>query len=185
MTLGTQSPEPGRLPAKSSPNKTAGRAYAENAAKLILASYPDYGKTPPEYLVVMTNLLASYPQTIIDRIANPRYGIASRTKFLPTVADVTEMANELIDRAAVMSRPTPQLSRTLPFRAEFRPFPRLWEAFSGDPEAMHALESHLPFETVDQAAYALATKGVMAARDVLLPSRHNEGGTDEVAKSQS
>lgn len=64
-------------------------------AKRILSCFPDYGKAPPEYLLRMTELLASYPPEVQERLVDLRRGIPGRCRFLPTLADIVEMAKEL------------------------------------------------------------------------------------------
>lgn len=58
--------------------------------KRILGSFPDYGKAPPEYLLSITEYLAYLPAEDQEALAHPVSGIASKTKFLPTKADMAE-----------------------------------------------------------------------------------------------
>lgn len=80
---------------RSLQNSAAARMEeATPMAEKILKSYPDYGKAPAEYLLAVTELLAGYPQEVRERLADLRTGIASRCKFLPSIAEIVEMAEE-------------------------------------------------------------------------------------------
>jgi hypothetical protein len=61
----------------------------------ILSMFPDYGKAPPEYITSMIEVIAHYPVSFHSAFSDPRKGIPSRTKFLPTPFDFAEMAKEL------------------------------------------------------------------------------------------
>lgn len=38
----------------------------------------------------MVSLMAEYPQEVIDVVCDPRRGLVTRCKFLPTIAELTE-----------------------------------------------------------------------------------------------
>ena len=83
---------------------------ARKAAKRILSGYPDYGKAPPEYVVTVTELLATYPESIIWKVADLRTGIASRTeKWLPMSPTSPRLADQYFDQATATqtARPAP------------------------------------------------------------------------------
>lgn len=135
----------------------------KKAAKRILSSYPDYGKAPAEYLLSMTELLASYPENIIARLADLRTGIASRTSYLPTVHDVTKLANEFLD-ADLQRRKAPRReAEPSPARSPYMPFPKLWEALASE---KYLLEGRT-FDCLFEASRRLAMQGKQEAIDYL------------------
>lgn len=163
---------PGALQARSSQSKTAGRAYAEKAAKTIFARYPN-PKAGPEYLVELTNSLAEQPTWIVDRIADRHLGITFKHKsFAPSIGDVLDMAASLKEMEARHARYSEAQRRFAPRSAPvlqpFRPYPKLWEAFTDEPEVIEALD-HSTFEVMTEASKRLAVRGKDAARTYILP----------------
>lgn len=41
-------------------------------------------------MAAVVSLLAEYPQEVVDRVCDPRTGIATACKFLPTIAELSE-----------------------------------------------------------------------------------------------
>lgn len=74
--------------------------------KQMMKAYPDYGKSPADYLLAVTELLAGYPQEVRERLADLRTGIPSRCKFVPTVADIVEFVREIEDRKHQFKAPS-------------------------------------------------------------------------------
>lgn len=68
---------------------------ARDTALKILQRFPDYGKSPPQYVAGLVELIRTYPADIQAEFADVRTGISARTKFLPTAADFVDMANEI------------------------------------------------------------------------------------------
>lgn len=58
------------------------------AAKRILSAYPDYGRAPPEYLLTFTELLSTFDDETLAALCDLRTGLATRTAYLPTIADI-------------------------------------------------------------------------------------------------
>ena len=75
--------------------------------KQMLKSYPDYGKASVEYVASMVEIFAEYSPSIQQSLLNLRYGIRGQCKYLPTVADVVELADKF-EREEIASRPKPQ-----------------------------------------------------------------------------
>lgn len=70
--------------------KSGSRAAATFAARL-LSFYPaQTPNSPREYVTAVTALLADYPQEVVEKICDPRTGIATRCKFLPTIAEIAD-----------------------------------------------------------------------------------------------
>lgn len=150
------------------------------AVALIYSSYPDYNKTPKEFLATMATTLMQWPESIIYQIADKRTGIQTRQEFPPNAAHLTKMAEELIAKAAEVEAHRKRyegaqrrrVSQPSLFpRAPFRPFPALWAAFQDDPEVMARLDSPGAFEVLDDAARALVTmpnEGKTVARRIIM-----------------
>ena len=75
------------------------RCTNEQAAKsvaVILASYPQRNVNNAEvYVSQLTTLIEDYPPEIAKALCHPVTGIVGRSKFLPTVAETKEVADEL------------------------------------------------------------------------------------------
>ncbi len=68
---------------------------ASRVAKQVLGAFPDYAKTTPEYTLAIVRVIASYPPWVQSKLADLRTGIPAKCKFLPTVADIVEMADRM------------------------------------------------------------------------------------------
>lgn len=69
---------------------------AATAVRKILACYPiSQPQDPTAYATALVMTLEGQPVEFVERIENPRGGIASRCRFLPTVAEVKAMLDEL------------------------------------------------------------------------------------------
>lgn len=69
----------------------AGPAPAAKAAAQLLSFYPTHTANEPEkYAAAIVALMAEYPREVIDVVVDPRRGLATRCKFLPTLAELTE-----------------------------------------------------------------------------------------------
>lgn len=78
-------------PRPSNTSRPAGMDEAKKAAQMILSCYPDYGKAPPEYIVNLIDVLATFPSHALVRLVNLREGIVARCNYLPSIAEVVEM----------------------------------------------------------------------------------------------
>lgn len=115
---------------------------------------------------------------MVERLGDLRTGLPGVCKYLPTPYDVRElsetigvrMAAERRQRARILEGRVARRFVPLPHGSveKFRPFPRLWEAFANDSEAMALLDSGLPFDRLFGASRALATQGPEAARAMLV-----------------
>lgn len=67
-------------------------AVAAQAARSLLGLYPTTRdiQDPDTYAAGLTALMAAYPTDFVKRVVNPVTGLASRLKFVPTLADVRE-----------------------------------------------------------------------------------------------
>jgi hypothetical protein len=83
-----QTVSPSSMPSltkQSAERMDAGR----RAAKKVLSGFPDYGKAPPEYVVNLAESLSYLSEDELAIVLHPLNGVAARTKFLPTFADIT------------------------------------------------------------------------------------------------
>jgi hypothetical protein len=78
------------LTKQSAERMDAGR----RAAKKILSGFPDYGKAPPEYVVNLAESLSYLNEEELAIVLHPLNGVAARTKFLPTFADITAVLQD-------------------------------------------------------------------------------------------
>lgn len=67
---------------------------AATAVKAILSGRPDYGKESPEYVVTLTESLSYLSDEELAWLTNPRDGLATVCKYLPTPADVHEFLRQ-------------------------------------------------------------------------------------------
>ena len=142
------------------------------AAKKILTSYPDYGKAPPEYGVNLAEYLSYLTEEEVAIVMNPKHGITAKTQFLPTNAEIQALLREHEEKRSQFRPAHTSYSRFESVctekdlgsdRGPFRPFPKLWAAFSDEPWLM---KGHT-FETLSEASRSLVRLGKDAARDVL------------------
>jgi hypothetical protein len=67
-------------------------------AKLILGSYrADQAADPDIYVTAITLLLSRYPPDIGARLTDPKDGVAGKYKWLPTVSEVKEEAEAILE----------------------------------------------------------------------------------------
>lgn len=134
-----------------------------DAAKTILSRYPDYGKSPPEYLAGIAELLADIPPENLRVMVDPRIGISAKHKFLPTQADILEF-DEQIEARRYATRDLRQgrVPEPIGLGVKAMPFPKLAAAFKDQP---HLLQRS--FDCLFDASKALATQGRDAAETIL------------------
>lgn len=63
-------------------------------AQKILSGYPDYGKAPREYLLSVSEFIAHQPPELQAAMAHPTTGVASKCRFLPTIADLRQFIDD-------------------------------------------------------------------------------------------
>lgn len=119
----------------------------------MLSSYPDYAKAPPEYLLTLTEIIAMQSNFMQLRICNPVNGVASKTKFLPTAADVMEFvkaeekARTQFESPTTYQRFSPAVEARLPEYETERRKRIVAETLGRDPQ--RARRADLPtFETI-------------------------------------
>lgn len=82
----------------SGPPSKAEVSKATRIAQKILSGYPDYGKAPSEYLLSITEVIAYQIPEVQEALAHPLTGIATRCKYLPTVADIKQFIEDRASR---------------------------------------------------------------------------------------
>lgn len=102
-----------RLPTRSmSSTQLSMRPSAEQmdegrkAAKRILASFVDYGKAPPEYVIAFAEYLAHLTTAERELVLHPRLGIRGQCKFLPTIAECESLLRADAERKRQFASPT-------------------------------------------------------------------------------
>lgn len=71
-------------------SNAAGVDKATSAAKTILSIYRVNFDDPRAYVAGVVAVLSEYPAGVLRRIADPRSGIARQSKFLPTIAEISD-----------------------------------------------------------------------------------------------
>jgi hypothetical protein len=131
-----------------------------------LNSYPDYSKSPPAYTASIVETFAGYSEHIQEALADKKTGIVAKCEYLPTVAAIVKMAEELElqheRREAIRAKPKRYGEAHIPARC-YSPFPQLSRAFADEPELLNA-----SFEKLDQACRVLVLQGREASRAMLV-----------------
>lgn len=66
------------------------------AAECILSAYPHASPHDPDrYIASVIAFLSAYPLFVVKQVADPRVGIVTRCKFLPTIAELREAADSV------------------------------------------------------------------------------------------
>lgn len=119
---------------------------ALEAVSKMVDAYPNgRASITDSYIGNMAALLCKYPRMIALRCANPISGVVTKTRFIPTVADVVEWCEPL---TADMSRTVGRedaIAKQLAERAEWeRQHPRLEQATPGANVQPDATGKHPP-----------------------------------------
>ena len=142
---------------------------ARQWAGKVLNSYPDYGKAPPSYTASIVEIFAAYPVHIQEALADKKSGVVAKCEYLPTVAAIVKLAEELEQqherREAIKAKPK-RYAEPLPPPSTYCPYPQLWRAFHASPELLDA-----PYEILDRACKVLVLQGKQAAENVLKASK--------------
>lgn len=141
----------------------------------MLRAFPDYGKSPPEYVASIVNLLAEYPAHIQERLADIRFGIPSKTDFLPTPKIITEFAEKHLQAEREATDHAKRFAGRVPIQgvsAPFRPFPQLWAEFGDEFMDSKTRDKKISFDSLDAACKALVLQG----RDAALHALKNTKG---------
>jgi hypothetical protein len=70
-------------------------------ASLIFGSYrADQANDPDIYVTAIAHLLSRYPESVGARMTDPKNGLAGKSKFLPTVSEVRDEAERLVEEDA-------------------------------------------------------------------------------------
>lgn len=129
----------------------------------MLRAFPDYGKAPDGYLLSVSELLSGYSESVLRRLCDLRTGIPSKTSFLPTVEQITKLAETFLEQEerAERYRNSPRRAVLEEPRQRIMPFPKLWEEFG------HDFLIGRTFDVLCEASKRLATKGAGAAQEYL------------------
>lgn len=83
---------------QSEPRSKAEVTKATRIAEKILSAYPDYGKAPDGYLLSVTEFIAYQIPEVQEALAHPLTGIATKCKYLPTIADLKQFIDDRAKR---------------------------------------------------------------------------------------
>jgi hypothetical protein len=136
----------------------------------MLSAFPDYGKSPPEYLLTMTELVATYPEHVQRAVCDIKTGIASKEDFLPSSKKITDFAEKLLaDEAKFAAYAEVRKRFTINERSTGRsyhcPFQNLEMALAETMETDLLVGRN--FDEMFFASKALMTEGRGVARDML------------------
>ena len=93
---------------------------AVERAKLLMGCYRrDDTADPDTYAAAVSAILAGYSPDVVQRVTDPRTGLASRLQWLPSVKEVRDACEELARRAASAARIERQREETLAERRRF------------------------------------------------------------------
>lgn len=134
----------------------AGPEPAAAAASRLLAFYPSQTpNSPKEYMAAVISLLAEYPREVIDIVCDPRRGIATRCKFLPTLAEVSEaLKSEMEPHNRAWARER-EKRKAAPRRTRPEPTKEERERVQKISESLKGLGSHDPIEELRKEARRL------------------------------
>jgi hypothetical protein len=140
-------------------------------AKKMLSGYPEYAKSPPDYIVAIADVLSHFDDEIQTFLSDRVRGIPSKCTYLPTIADIVKAANEFENHRAehrLRSTKVRRIAEPTPsFVAPACPFPQLARAFAHEP---HFLKRG--FKTLSDACRALVCGGgTEHARSILEAGR--------------
>ena len=107
--------------------------------------------------------IAQYPLHVQQGLCHPTRGVQSRCKFLPTVADVVELADAIQAKVANDAdfdrRHRTRRQAVLRETGPYRPFPQLWEAFGVEFMDDFIQRYDIVFDALDDACKKLLTHG--------------------------
>jgi hypothetical protein len=100
------SPKP---PNEANSHSALDQAYCLSRAKVLFACYrKDEAHDPEIYAAAIAATLSDYPCAVVDRATDPRTGIASECKWLPSVAEVREFCDATAQRLHRLAQPIHQ-----------------------------------------------------------------------------
>src|SRR5437879_1072057 len=98
LNLSVTSPEDMQKRALALESAQQSRAYASSRAALMFGCYRRAEASDPEiYAAATAAVLSEYSQDVIDYITDPRTGLPSTSKWLPSVYEVRQACNEHAD----------------------------------------------------------------------------------------
>lgn len=134
----------------------AGRKVAASASERLFACYPQATPNrPQEYTAAVIALLEEYPAEIVERVTDPKTGLATRCKFLPTIAEITEALERAMEphRKAWRDRHDQQTALPPPGRVE--PTPEERERVQKLTESIRKIGTTDPLEDLRNQAKAM------------------------------
>ena len=79
--------------------------YAFERAKLLLGSYPrNQADDADTYATAVAAVLGEYPEAIVKSVTDPRTGVARQIKFLPSIAEISDLCERALRRGSDVRR---------------------------------------------------------------------------------
>ena len=87
------------LEAVSQPVPRCDYEYAVQCASRILDLYPSKNVGNPEtFIVAVVEALLEFPRPVVTALMHPRHGIASQSKFVPSLAEIVNFCELILER---------------------------------------------------------------------------------------
>jgi hypothetical protein len=91
----------------SQPDRQAREAYAEKCAAILISAYRKADCENPEmWLTNAVTMLGQYPGAVMAEVCNPRSGLQTRSKWLPTIAEIREACDRVLAEHQARERRT-------------------------------------------------------------------------------
>ena len=90
-----------------------GQAYCLRMTQILFACYrKDEAHDADLYCAAVASVLAGYSKAVVDRVTDPRTGIAAEMKFLPAVAEVIAFCDRTVKLLETLAKPR---ARAVPY----------------------------------------------------------------------
>lgn len=89
----------------------AGAKVAAERTKILLGCYPNGKPSDPQvYTAAVAAVLAQYPAEIVQRVTDPRVGVARRSKFMPSIAEIVAACDDEMRPLIIAHRDEQQIA---------------------------------------------------------------------------
>lgn len=95
-------------------------SYRQAAVKALCGCYrKDEAADPAIYSAAIVAVLEEYPDDIVSMVTDPRTGLPSKCQWLPTVKEVKDACDYLVEQTSAAGRRQRDLDRQMVDRAQF------------------------------------------------------------------
>jgi hypothetical protein len=106
--------------AKADDARKAAAAYSSERARLLFGQFRKGDANDPEtYVASIAAMLAEYPADVVKLATDPRSGLAATQDFLPTVKEIREFCDGVVEHRAEQARRDAELVRQLAERERY------------------------------------------------------------------